>query len=608
VVLGAALFFGSLAAAQQQNPSGLPGETGPSVPPPPLGTQTPATAPAPGGPGSNPTASPQSPLGGIGGFGTGSFQSLELREFSNLTRVTGDARDRSFLTRGNNNDLDFSFLQDFIRGVTHFEVLSVGRYTDDPRVDPEHTSLQRAYFRAATPHYELNVGDYLVSYSRFTYNQNLKGLHYIRRWGDGFRLLANAGTFTDRYGSLFKDNLLGKPYTRVVSGVRAEERFGRDQLLAGNWSYGNDIVRSIPVDPATGTQTFVPVRNNVVSLDTRMSFFNLWQLQAELAYSDTITDTRFSHDYQRDYALRADNSVRKGSWSFNEYFTRIMPSFYAVNARQVADLQDFNLRVSDEVTRRVSAQVSYRRTNDDLRENNTLPRTVFQLPEARVSFRELPGLGNTLLDVGYRERHQEQPGLASRITRAPYFEVGIPISSSVLTFGFEHRANIDRLARQQQTSANDASVSFRSVFNLANWMFTPLLRYELNREIFDRVSTANNNRNIQAGIIVEAPRYFIFEELYREVGATLFQDQPLLDPRTLLPVLAPNGLPSFAVTGPSGFRRPAFHFAITYKISNDENHTVTISYDRNNNLFALPGQNFLERVLQVTVVWRIRKQ
>jgi hypothetical protein len=174
--------------------------------------------------------------------------------------------------------------------------------------------------------------------------------------------------------------------------------------------------------------------------------------------------------------------------------------------------------------------------------------------------------------------------------------------------GFEHRANIDHRDPTQQTSANDATISFRSIFNLQRWMITSLARYELNREIFDRVVTGNNNRSLQGSLVLEAPRYFVFEGAYREVGATLFQDIPQLDPTTFQPVVGVNGVPLFSVAGPSGFRRPSLHAAVTYKFSNDENHTITFSYDRNQNWFALPGQNFFERVMQVSLVWRMRKQ
>jgi hypothetical protein len=587
------LAFGSAAFAQTQNPTQLPGDTAPAA-----GTaaQT-STAPV-----------PQSRIGI--GADTGQVEFFEIRHFSNLTRITGTARDRSFLTGGYNNAVDLNFLQSMTRGVHRFEFVSVGRYTDDQRVDPEHNSLQRAYFRVNAPGYEVNIGDYLVSYTRFTYNQNLKGLHFIKRapWGAGFRLMGNAGTFTDRYGSLWKDNIFGKPYTRVVSGLRAEQRFSATKQVAFNWGYGNDIVRSIPVDPLTGTQPFVPVHNNVGSFDARMTFFKAWDMQGEAAYSATNPDTRHFGFHRKDYAVRFDNSVRAGRWTFGEYYTRIMPSFYAVNARQVADLQDVLGKAGVQLSNKISFQASYRRTNDDLRERNTRPQTVFQLPEAHMSFRDLPGLGSMLFDVGYRERHQRQAGFASQVTRAPYVEVGIPISSSMVTLGYEHRSYEDHFTKTNETEANDLSASFRSIFNIGNWMFTPLLRYQLNRELFDRVNTGNNNRAIQAGLIIDAPKYFVLEGMYRQVGATLFQDAPQVDPFTLRPVVGANGLPLFSVTGPSGFNRPSLHTAITYKFGNDENRTLAFSYDNNKNWFALPGQNFYERVMQVTVVWRFRRE
>lgn len=620
VVILPAIWLAALAAgAQTQTPSQVPGQSGPLTPSGPPGSTT----------GTASQSSQQTPpaLGGIStvsGIDTGRLQFLELRAFSNLARITGAAQDRSFLTPGYNNNLDFSFLQDITRGPRRFELVSVGRYTDDNRVDPERSSLQKAYFRVSDPHYELNFGDYLVSYSRFTYNQNLKGLSFIRRWGN-FRLMGNGGMFTDRYGSLFKEDLPGKPFTRLVSGARAEQRFGRDKLLALTWAYGNDIAQSIPIDPILQREPFTPVHNNVVSLDSRMTFFHIWEMQGEAAYSDTNPDTRFSSDNRKDYAVRFDNSLRAGSWNFSEYYTRMMPSFFALNARQVSDLQDLMVRASDQFTRQASLQLSYRRTNDNLRRENLSPETVFQLPEVRLSLRDLRGLGSTLLDFGYRERHQHQAGLASRLTRTPFFEIGIPISSNVLSVAFEHRANIDRLNETLQTSSNDVTVGFRSIFNLGNWMFTPLVRWELNRELFDRVPTGNNNRNIQGGIVLETPRWFVFEALYREVGATLFQDRLAFDPNDPSRQLTNSrGMPLYDVTGPSGFRRPAAHFAITYKINNNENRTITISYDRNNNLYArgaivgfnasgiptygLPNQNFLERVVQITLVWRFRRQ
>ncbi|MBI4458563.1 MAG: hypothetical protein HY648_00715 [Acidobacteria bacterium] len=589
LVLTACLFSMGMVFAQQQAPSSVPGTTATVAP--------------------RPAQDAGAASGGAVGAEHQRF--LEFRAFSNLTRTTGPARDRSFLTPGNNNAVDVSYLENVALGTRRVEMVSIFRYSDDRRVDPERNSLQRAYFRVNSPRAEYNFGDYLANYSRLTYNQNLKGFHFIRStsWGRGFRLLGNVGTFTDRYGSLFKGwredvaakggivdvgDLPGKPYVRLVSGLRAEQTVGTDKIIAGTWSFGNDIVRSVPIDPLTGREPFVPVANHVGSLETRMLFGRVWNLEGEFAYSMTNPDTRVVPETRRkDFAARFDNTIRSGPWNISLYYTRLMPSFFSINARQVSDLQDAMVRVGVDVSSHVSLLGIYRRTNDDLRGQKPDPESVFEMPEGRISFRDLPGLGGTLIDVGYRQRSQKQALVADRVTRTPFAEIGIPISSSVLTLAYEHRDNVDHLNAANRTTTNDASVAFRSIFDLGNWSFTPLLRYQHNREIFDRVTTGNNARTIQASLFADAPKYLRFEVIFRQMGATLFQE-------TL------DRITSRTVIAPSGFRRPAFRGAVTIKFLNDENRFLTLSYERNNNLFAVLGQDFLERVMQATLVWRFR--
>src|SRR5262249_34991653 len=162
----------------------------------------------------------------------------------------------------------------------------------------------------------------------------------------------------------------------------------------------------------------------------RMLFARIWNMEGEIAYSHTNKDTRVSSVNRKDYALRFDNSVRTHVGTFDVLFTRIMPSFLAINARQVADLQDLLARASVPLSRHMQVQAVYRRTENALRETSLTPRTVFQAPEYRLSLRDLAGLGSTVLDVGYRERYQNQTGLSDRVTRTPFFELGVPIASS----------------------------------------------------------------------------------------------------------------------------------------------------------------------------------
>ena len=96
--------------------------------------------------------------------GSSTLRFIEVRAFTNLTRITGEARERSFVTDGNNNGIDFSYLGDYTHGLRRVEASSILRYTDDRRVDPERNSVQRAYLRLSGPRYEYNFGDYLVSY------------------------------------------------------------------------------------------------------------------------------------------------------------------------------------------------------------------------------------------------------------------------------------------------------------------------------------------------------------------------------------------------------------------------------------------------------------
>jgi hypothetical protein len=539
-----------------------------------------------------------------------SLRFTELRFFTNIARISGDARERSFLTNGSNNAVDLNYLQEFTLGSRRVEASSLLRYTDDRRYDPERSSVQRASLRVIGQRSEYNFGDYLVSYSRFSYNQNLKGVHFARTlpWRYGFRLLGNAGTFTDRYGSLFKDEIPGKPFTRVVAGLRAEQRVAPEKTIGVNWAYGSDIAESLPLDPVTGRTPFQPIANQVVSFDARMYLAHKWNLDGEVAFSRTSRDTLNNDDYDHDYAVRIDNSVRTSAGTFSVFYTRVLPHFLAINARQVADLEDLLARASIPLGSRLQIQGIYRRAANDLRGERPDKQTVFHTPEVRLSLRNLPGLVDAALEVGYRERYYNQEALTNRVSRTPFFEIGLPITSGMLTMGYEHRRTNDRQGGNNDTVANDAWINLRNVLDVGDWTFMPVARYQHNRESFSRVDAHNNTRTILAALTLDAPRYVAFDFVFRQVGATLFQDRPVIDQQTFQPVLDDKGVQHFEVIGPSGFRRPALRAAITYKFQNNSNRFLTFSYERSNNSFAVDGQDFLESVVQATLTLRLSER
>jgi hypothetical protein len=244
---------------------------------------------------------------------------LEIQYNVDGTMLQGN-RDRSFLNEGINHTSQLSFFfNQPVRGTWRLEHLVVGRYTDNPRVDPERNSLQRAYFRLTGPSFEGMLGDSLVNYSRLSFSQNIKGLSTRKDWTRKFRTSGVAGFFVDRWGSLYRDftafrdirldcqaaSLPGapavgcievpagsglfflspenpaKPYSRLVGGARAEYKTGRNSWVAVNWSYGDDLHQSLPAatlfceDTTTAVRTVRKVWEGCLPGETELAGFRL---------------------------------------------------------------------------------------------------------------------------------------------------------------------------------------------------------------------------------------------------------------------------------------------------------------------------------------------
>jgi hypothetical protein len=238
--------------------------------------------------------------------------SIEIRYTVDGTMLQGN-RERSFLHGGINQTTELSVFHNMpLEGRRRFEMLLVGRYTDNPRVDPERNSLQKGYLKLIGPSYEGLLGDALANYSRLTLNQNVKGLHLRKDFHPRLRAQVLVGFFTDRWGSLFRDytffrditldcsggafpgfvppgciedpagsgNFLlspdnpGKPYSRLTGGARVEWKFGQGSWLAGNWSHGKDLQQSLPEarvfcdDPQLGTRRVTFIRPGCLPLET----------------------------------------------------------------------------------------------------------------------------------------------------------------------------------------------------------------------------------------------------------------------------------------------------------------------------------------------------
>ncbi|HUQ50206.1 MAG TPA: hypothetical protein VM056_05775 [Terriglobales bacterium] len=551
-----------------------------------------------------------------------------------------------------NNIAEFNYFVDrrFL-GTRRFQLLSMYRGTEDPSVDPEHNSLQKAYVRIFGPRDEYIFGDALVNFSRLSFNQNIKGANLTSKVGDKWKISGVGGIFIDRYGSLYKD-LEGRPYMATVAGARVERKlFNPESIFGFNFSSSRDQTDSLSqIDPATGATLTAgsapqPASNQVASLDGKFQSKRGFRLESEFAYSFTDFDSRFStagcaapcdtrvpqptlNDTQGDWGARVEGSYRHKKLSVRGSFVRYQPNFASINARQIADLQDWVVRTSYDLTDWLTVDGAVRRSNDDLKDQKTFATTLWG-PEMKFIFHDLPFYKRSVFELGYRHRNiSTTDGSASRFVRTPYAEFSLPVKQTIFSVGYERRQAQDQIDARQTSNTDRVYLGLRGIYDVGNWEINPSMRYELERQshrpgicdfptpvlpatvnppgtpcsvFFDPSLVRDSNRLGSATIFVQAPRWFILEAAFRASTSTLTTLAAATDPTTgfALP-------PPFQATA-NGFSRPSYRGALSYKINNDENIVFTFSFERNNN-FYFTSPNYDERVWAGSLLYRFGRK
>jgi hypothetical protein len=552
----------------------------------------------------------------------------EIRLMTRNTDLHGD-KTRSFRDEGENNLAEINLFSDNRFQVTRrVQTLMMYRGTDDSSIDPEHNSIQKGYVRFFGPRDEYIFGDTLVNFSRLSFNQNIKGASAAWKLGETWKLNVVSGIFIDRWGSLYNEELLSRPFRAWVNGVRLENRPTRDLTWGVNFSSSND---------ADGSRPFEPFGTGIWPADNRMSTFDLkWQaanglrFDGEFGYSSTDFDTRGGLGHQGDLGGRAEASWRYKRLSLRGSYLRYEPEFVSINARQLSDLQDMMARASYELTDWLIVDGLIRRTNDDLENQKPYERRLLG-PEARLTFHDLPFYRRMTIDVGYR--HRDIEGIApapidcltpttrpatticvDRYVRMPFIELNLPVKTTYFGFGYERRGAVDRIDPVRfrdplvpgpsedlpggNSNTDRYFASLRGMYSVGGWHVNPNLRFEIERGNllpgFGVCRFCDSNRLGSATLWAEAPRWFIFEAAYRNTTATTSAID--VDPITFL-----------VLTSASGYHRPQYRGAMTYKVRNDENVQFILHFERNNN-FYVTSPDYDERVYGLTFVYKFGKR
>lgn len=575
---------------------------------------------------------------------------MELRYAVNDTDIKGN-QDRSFLHEGINHVAEYTLrYQQTVLGFRQLEGMGLYRYTDDPRVDPEVNSLQRGYVRLSGPTFEANFGDYLTNYSRFSFNQNTKGLNVWKQLPgtSGLRLEGTAGVFSDRWGSIFRGfeefvdprripdpRFPTKPYTRLILGGRVEQSFDENSFLAFNYSHGSDMIRSLPRQAELR-----PLSNHVVGLDTGIRLGRDLNIAGELAFSFTEFDKRIQQDSRSNYAGRFEVSHRWKRLSWRIDYARFLPNFFSLNARQVQDLQDASGRVAVDISQNIVLQASFRFTNDNLPGDpivvslpltneqvaltnvsrapdldgdgilDVLPfivdangaklTTFVRAPEVRLLFRRLPPRAGLQVSLGYRERQFEtsnktsfdlatgRPLFRERITKMPFADLDLSLGSSLFGFSYEYRHNRDTVDRSNSTFTNRFVTSYRGTYFWGDWVVSPNFRFE----------TEPESKQVEPSSLDLALNPFLQtvsgRDQTRSILGSVIVDFPKYFSLEVFyrelnaEILSPLRLNGLRLFGNGGYERPYFRAALTYKIQNSEDRFLRLSFERAVNTFLNP--------------------
>jgi len=303
---------------------------------------------------------------------------------------------------------------------------------------------------------------------------------------------------------------------------------------------------------------------------------------------------------QGDWGGRVEATYRWHKLTLRGSFVRYEPNFASMNARQINDLQDGIFRATYDLTHFLTLDGTVRRSNNNLRsqltETPTGYETVLWGPEVRFILHDLGFYRRAVLEFGYRDREVRgtrptaancvatQPGESTttcvdQFVRMPFAELTVPYHRTYATVGYELRHMVDNIDPTQSSQTHRVYASLRGLYELGGWHINPNFRFELERQSHQPnvtpqsvctpgllsdpcLLTYDSNRLDTAAVLVEAPRWFIMEAGYRATTATIF--------------------------GPSGYNRPSYRAALTYKLRNDENTVLIFSFYRASYFYLTP--------------------
>jgi len=468
-------------------------------------------------------------------------------------------RELSLLNEGNHfvQELDLT-LRHRLGENANFEGTLSTRWTDDPKVDPEHFALQRFSLRFFGKDYEAVAGDFLTTFTPFTLSVPLRG---VSGWKEftllkGLRATGVAGLFKGRWEELW-GTLPNESFDRWVEGIRLEQRF-TDRISVGvNFLNARDDASSRPRAKAFAT----PVSNQVVSLDARVDAARWLSVEGEAAHSWNDPDTRTRGGRREDGAFQVSARSRIGDLRATGRYMRVEPNFASAGSFTFADQEEVLLKADYDPLRQVSVGASLMRSRDNL-DGQKATTTTLTTPEVRLGLHDLPGLGALALDLRHRIREgQSDDDLLDQVTRTTTVDLFHQLGPVRASGGYEHQAKEDFTDPARNARVDLVFLSADARFPLWGMDVAPLLRLEWFTEKRLRARQRETTRSGEAGVRVDLPRWAILEVNYRLSDTSAF-------------------------ISAEDLTRKAVKAELSYRVLGRDDRLLTVSYERRENDFA----------------------
>jgi len=334
-------------------------------------------------------------------------------------QVTGNGRASSTLTPATNTVNTFGIYNNVSGETSQFYFNAAGRYTDDPRNDPEMYSLTNVQVRMSRDAHSLAVGDTFESFSQYSLSSALKGLSYkFKANGES----APEMTFVYGYAYPRWDSFNSSGPTRAIKrrayGARVTRPFTQYFKAGLNYLSSDDSDRVDTFDPLYDT--------NTMALDWEYRPLANVSIRGENCYarSDVNPSLGAVTNTAKGSAHRVVFEGTTETVRLLAEYERVSPGFITLLGSATPDREKVKLRWRQKYSPSKTVTYGLLMFRDDLslqkayRTNHFRPEVAIALKNIfnrQYSYADLsyrfdrafgggPGQSNQFVNVGYRDR------------------------------------------------------------------------------------------------------------------------------------------------------------------------------------------------------------